>query len=108
MRPDSVRNNPSSLDSCHSNGGRVHSSSNAVTPANANQITTSSNQLPLTKKASGIATHTPVHFTHPSKRPRKAKPALSRKAKKIFHGPHSRTKENDTRHVAKAAMRKRK
>jgi hypothetical protein len=101
-------NNPSSLVSCHSKGGRVNSSIMAVTPAKANQITRSSNQLPFTKKASGIETHIPVHFTHSSNFPEKLALLFSRKLAKILRGPSSLANKNDTRHVAKAAMRNRK
>jgi hypothetical protein len=101
-------NNPSSLGSCHSKGSRVHSSINAVTPANANQITTSSNQLPFTKKASGIETHIPVHFRHSKNLPENVALLFSRKLAKIPPGPSSLVNKKDIRHVASAAIRNRK
>jgi hypothetical protein len=97
-----------SLVSWNSKGGLVHSSINAVTPDRANQMTTSSIQFPLTKKAKGIDTHMPVHLTHPNSCPKNPAPDLWRKLAKMRAGPSSLVNKNATRQLANAAIRNRK
>ena len=70
-------------------------------------MTTNSIQSPLTKKAKGIDTHRPVHFTHPSNGPRNLSLPLFRRRAKTRQGPSSLAKRKASRHVAKAAKKKR-